>query len=125
MFQRIIGFCRRLFNSNGFQRGLRIFFWLYIASYLIGVIHYLIVVTTKTGVSFGDALRFLLFLPFYTGHWILTAASIALGIALGIAWYFNRKKKNSEKAEPDEKAEEPSNAVQEEEIIEPTHYMYH
>ena len=124
MFERIAGFCRRLFSSRGFRRGLRIFSWLYFAIFLMGIIRYLTAVM-NTGMSFGKALRFLLFLPFYMGNWLLASSSIVFGIALGLVWYFNRKKKNIEEAEPDEKTEESPDAVPEEEIIEPTRYMYH
>ena len=48
----------------------------------------------------------------------------ALGIAIGLVLYFNRKRINREKAEPDEKPEESSDAVREEEIIETTHCKY-
>lgn len=133
MFQHITDFCRRLFSSKGFRRGLRIFSWVVGATYLCGLIRYFTVLINN-GVSFREALEFLLFLPFYMGNWILAAASIAFGIAVGLIWSSRRKRKNSEEAEPndkaeeaepDEKAEEPAQAAPEEEIIETTHYMFH
>ena len=77
------------------------------------------------GVSFGEALRFYLKAPFFYGGWVPPSAGVALGIAIGLTWYFNRKRKSREKAEPDEEAEKNSDAVREEEIIETTRYRYH
>ena len=44
-------------------------------------------------------------------------------IAVGLVWYFNRRR-NREEAEPDEKTEQSSDAVREEEFIETTHYKH-
>ena len=79
----------------------------------------------NTGASLGEALRFYFELSVFDFPYIPASASVALGIAIGLIWYFSRKKRNMEEAEPDETAEKSSDAVQEEEIIEPTHYKYH
>lgn len=124
MFRRIASFFRRLFNSKGFQRGLRIFCLVFIGYFVYSVILFLNA-AMKIGIPFWDALRsFFHFLLFNSGRFP-PSASIALGIAIGLIWYFNRKRKNTQQAEPDEKAEASSDTVQEEEIIEPTHYRYH
>ena len=123
MFQRIAGFCRRLFNSKGFRRGLRIFFGVFVAYYIYNFIIYLIAVR-NTGVSFLGALRVWFDIVFFNISRIHPSASIALGIAIGLVWYYNRKAKNSEKAEPEKEAKAPSEAAPEEEIIETTHYKY-
>ena len=135
MFRCIAGFFRRLFNSRGFQRGLLIFLGVFIVYYFYNVIIYLRAVM-NTGASLGEALRFYFSLPlFYAlrfyfslplfyADWVPPSAGIALGIAIGLVLYFHRKRVNSEKAEPDEKPVESSDAVREEEIIETTHYKY-
>jgi hypothetical protein len=123
MFRCIAGFFRRLFNSRGFQRGLLIFLGVFIVYYFYNVIIYLRAVM-NTGASLGEALRFYFSLPLFYADWVPPSAGIALGIAIGLVLYFNRKRINSEKAEPDEKPEESSDVVREEEIIETTHYKY-
>ncbi len=123
MFRRIAGFFRRLFNSKGFQRGLCIFLGVFVVYYFYSVIIYLIAVM-NTGASFGEAIRFYFNLPLFYADWVPPSAAVALGIAIGLIWYFNRKRINREKAEPDEKPEESSDTVKEEEIIETTHYKY-
>ena len=124
MFHRIAGFFRRLFNSKGFQRGLLIFLGVFVVYYFYNVILFLIAVM-NTGASFGEALRFYFNLPLLYADWVPPSASIVLGIALGLAWYFNRKRINRENAEPDQKPEESSDAAREEETFETTHYKYH
>ena len=123
MFHRIAGFFRRLFNSKGFQRGLLIFLGVFVVYYFYNVILFLNVVM-DTGASFGEALRFYFNLPLFYADWVLPSASIVLGIALGLAWYFNRKRINRENAEPDQKPEESPDAVREEEFFETTHYRH-
>ena len=124
MFHRIAGFFRRLFSSKGFQRGLLIFLGVFVVYYFYNVILFLIAVM-NTGASFGEALRFYFNLPLLYADWVPPSASIVLGIALGLAWYFNRKRINRENAEPDQKPEESSDAAREEETFETTHYKYH
>ena len=121
MFHRIAGFFRRLFSSKGFQRGLLIFLGVFIVYYCYNVILFLNVVM-DTGASFGEALRFYFNLPPFYADWVPPSASIVLGIAIGLVWYFSRKRINREKAEPDQKPEESPDAVREEETFEPTRY---
>lgn len=123
MFQRIAGFIRRLFSSKGFQRGLRIFFGVSVAYYIYNMIFFLKIMK-DIGVSYGEALRFYFHLSLFDTTRIPASASVALGIAVGLVWYFNRKRKNREEAEPDENAEQSSDAVREEEFIETTHYKH-
>lgn len=125
MLHRIADFFRKLYNRKGFRRGLWIFAGLFAFYYVTGVILYLRAMM-NTGVSLGEALRFYFFeLPsFYAGclpPWV----GVALGIALGLMWYFSMKRKKQEKTEPDQKTEESPDAGQQEEIIETTHYRYH
>ncbi len=124
MLHRFAGFFRRLFNSIGFRRSLLIFLGVFVVYYIYNVIIFLIAVM-NTGVSPGEALRFYFSLPPFYADWMPPSASVALGIAIGLVLYFSRKRKINEKAEPDEKAEENSGAVREEEIIEPPHCKYH
>jgi len=118
MLHRIANFFRQLYNSKGFRRGLRIFFGVFTVYYIYNVIIFLLAVM-NTGVSLGEALRFyfgLRFLP--------PSVNVALGIVIGLVWYFNIKKNKQENAEPDHQTEESSDAEQEEEINEITHYKY-
>ena len=123
MLHQIAGFCRRLFNSKGFQLGLRIVFGVYVVFDVYSVIRF-ITTAMDIGFSFGEALLFYFDLPFISGFGHRISASIVLGIIIGLFWHFSRKRKNREKDEPDEKAEESSDANQEEEIIETTHYRF-
>jgi hypothetical protein len=55
---------------------------------------------------------------------VFSSASIAVGVAIGLAWYFYNKKRNAAEEEKEEEAfskAEPET----EEIIETTHYMFH
>ena len=55
---------------------------------------------------------------------VFSSASIAVGVAIGLAWYFYNKKRNAAEEEKEEEAfskTEPET----EEIIETTHYMFH
>ena len=122
MFHHIAGLFGRLFSSKGFQRGLRIFFGISVIYFLYNVGLFLAAVM-KTGASFGEALRVYFEISFFDIARIPASASVALGIAVGLVWYFNRRR-NRKEAEPDEKTEEPSDAVREEEIVEITHYKH-
>ena len=123
MFRRIAGLFRRLFNSKGFRRSLCIFLGVFVVYYIYNVILFLTVVM-DTGATLGEALRFYFSLPVFDADWVPPSAGFALGIALGLVWYFNRKRSSRETAEPEEKPEESSGAVRDEEIIETTHYKY-
>ena len=124
MIHRIAGFFSRLFSSKGFRRGLLIFLGVFIAYYVYNVIIFLIAVM-DTGVPLGEALRFYFNLPLFYADWIPPSATVALGIAIALVLYSHRKRRNMEKAEQDEKAEESSDTVREEEFTETTHYRYH
>ena len=121
MFHRLAGFCRRLFSSKGFQRGFRIFVGVFAAYYIYNIVLYFIAMK-NAGVPFGAALRFYFSIPLFYDARIPPSASVALGIAIGLIWYFHRKNRNKEKAEPETLAEESSDTVREEEIVETTHY---
>ena len=95
------------------------------AVYCIYNIGLFIVVAMNSGASFGEALYFVFTTPLVYPGWIPPSASVALGIAAGLVLYFNRKKRNEGKTEPDEKAEESSEAAREEDFVETTHYKYH
>ena len=123
MLHRIANFFRKLYNSKGFQRGLCIFIGVFVIYYLYNVIIYLSAVM-NTGVSLGEALRFYFELPFFYTGFLPPSAGIALGIAIGLVWYFSMKKKRQNNTEPDNMAEESSDAVPEEEISETTHCRY-
>jgi len=118
MLHRIANFFRQLSNSKGFQRGLRIFFGVFAVYYVYSVIIYLLAVM-NTGVSLGEALRFYFGLSF-----LPPSVSVAFGIVIGLVWYFNMKKNKQDNVEPDNKTEESSDAEQEEETNELTHYKY-
>ena len=118
MLHRIANFFRQLWNSKGFRRGLRIFAGVFAVYYIYNVVIFLLAVM-NTGASLGEALRFYFGLPFFP-----PSVSVALGIVIGLVWYFSIKKKKQENAEPDNKTEESPDAEPEEEINETTHRMY-
>lgn len=124
MFRRFIGFCSRIFSSKGFRRGFRILSCVLAVYYLAGLIQYFTEVMNH-GISFWTALRFILSFMLTGVGVIHPAISVAIGIAIGFIWYFIRKQKKEETAEPDEKAEESSDAAPEETFIETTHYKFH
>ena len=107
MFQRFAGFCRRLFSSKGFQRGLRIFLGVFGVYYIYSIVIYL-----------TEALRFFLDLPLFYAGQLPPSVGVALGIAIGLIWYRSRARKSREKSGPDEETEESPDDTREEEIIE-------
>ncbi len=117
MFQRFAGFCRRLFSSKGFQRGLRIFLGVFGVYYIYSIVIYLIAVM-NTGASFTEALRFFLDLPLFYAGQLSPSVGVALGIAIGLIWYRSRARKSREKSGTDEETEESPDDTREEEIIE-------
>ena len=122
MFQRIAGFFRRLFSSKAFRRGLRIFFWVFVVYYLYNITLFIIAMKNSGG-SIGDALRIIFITPLIDLGHLRPSASVALGIAAGLIWFFNRRERNrNDKSE--EKTEESPESVREEEFIEPEHYMH-
>ncbi len=121
MFQRIAGFFRRLFSSKGFRRGLRIFFWVFVVYYLYNITLFIIAMKNSGG-SIGDALRIIFTTPLIDLGHLRPSASVALGIAAGLIWFFNRKKQGGQNDEPDEKAEESADPAPEEEFTEPPRY---
>ena len=123
MFHRIAAFYRQLFSRKGFRRGLRIFLGVFFAYCIYNLIIFFAAMI-NSGAPFGEALRLYFNIPLFYAARIPTSASIALGIAIGLVWYFNRKGKNMEKKEPDEKAEGSPDAFREEEITETTRYKY-
>lgn len=122
MFQRFIGFCRRFSENKGFRRAIRICSWVFAAYFLYSFVMYLIAVM-NTGISFREALSFFFELLLFSFSPVRTSASVAIGIAIGLIWYFSRKQK-TEKTE-EEKPAGDSDPTQEEEIIETTHYRFH
>ena len=123
MLHRITNFFRQLYNSKGFRRGLRIFIGVFTVYYIYNVIIYLKALMS-VGVSLGEAIRCYFELPFVCAGCLPPSAGVALGIVIGLVWYFNMKKSKQENAEPDQTAEEFPDAEQEKEIIETTHRRY-
>ena len=122
MFVRFIRFCRRLSESKGFRLGTRICSCVLAAYILYSFVIYLIAVR-DIGMSFWEALSFFFSLPLFAYGPVRASASVAIGIAVGLIWYFSRKQK-TEKTE-EEKPAGDSDSAQEEEIIETTHYRFH
>ena len=102
MFRQIGAFFRRLFANRGFRRGLRI------------LMH--------TGLPLGKALRILFRTPLSGSVIPLPFASVALGVVIGVVWFYRRKKQKQQAQE--KKAGETPAPKQEEEIIETTHYKF-
>lgn len=124
MFRRFIEFCKRLFRSKGFRRGLRITLLVFLAYYLYNGILY-IRAARSIGIPFWTAVSWLFKTPLLMGTPAWPSASIALGVIIGLIWYFHRKKQNEPQEELEEKADETPAPPQEEEIIETTHYRFH
>ena len=121
MFRQIADFFRRLFANRGFRRGLRIFLWLFVAWYLYNIYRYLVALR-NTGLPFGKALRILFRTPLAGSVIPIPFASVALGVVIGVIWFYRRKKQKQQEAE--KKAGETPAPAKEEEIIETTHYKF-
>ena len=129
MLRRFIGLCRRFFRSRGFRIGIRIFLWLFFISWLLSLIHALVVLH-RAGITDREMLMIFFDIPLKFDGVYMTVEGVALGIVIGLVWFFRRKKrKEFEKeaeaeaeAEEEKPAEDPG-AVQEEEFIEPPKYM--
>ena len=122
MFRQIGAFFRRLFANRGFRRGLRIFFWLLLAWYLYNIYKYLVALM-HTGLPLGKALRILFRTPLSGSVIPLPFASVALGVVIGVVWFYRRKKQKQQAQE--KKAGETPAPKQEAEIIETTHYKFY
>ena len=107
MFQRLIGFFRRLFRSKGFRIGARIFLWVFAAYFVYSFILFYITLRS-IGVSFREALEIFFQVPLFDGARLhATSTGLFIGIAIGLIWFFTRrsKKNDSEDAEESQKAE--------------------
>ena len=132
MFQRLIGFFRRLFRSKGFRIGTRIFLWVFAAYFVYSFILFYITLRS-IGVSFREALEIFFQVPLFDGaHLHATSTGLFIGIALGLIWFFNRRSKKNVPEDPAESeetenkpAEAPGAVQEEEEIIETKHYTFH
>lgn len=125
MFRKLIGYCRRLFQSKGFRRAVRILVWVFLA-----YVAYLFVLCMKIlldiGVPFSEALPLLLKLKLLPEGYTPPSVWIALGLAFGLIWFFHRRDQKKEAEEAKAKEEEPAEAsapAQEEEFIEPPRYQ--
>lgn len=56
---------------------------------------------------------------------VFSSSSIAVGVVIGLIWYFYRKKRNAETEEDREEKTFGKTEPEAEEIIETTHYMFH
>lgn len=128
MFRRFIGLCRRFFRSRGFRIGIRIFLWLFFISWLLSLIHALVVLH-RAGITDREMLMIFFDIPLKFDGIYMTIEGVALGIVIGLVWFFRRKRRKEsmekeaeEEAEAKKPAEDPV-AVQEEEFIEPPKYM--
>ena len=125
MFRQIIRFFGRIFKSKGFRTAARIIFWIlaghFIFCYFYAVFHLMRVVD---GMSFHEATTFIidtLFLPFSR-----ISVSVILGLIIGLVGYYRGWKKKAAAEAEEKPAEKPEpEPVQEEEIIETQHYMFH
>ena len=117
MFRKLIGYCRRLFQSKGFRRAVRILVWVFLA-----YVAYLFVLCMKIlldiGVPFSEALPLLLKLKLLPEGYTPPSVWIALGLAFGLIWFFHRRDQKKE-----EEPAEASAPAQEEEFIEPPRYQ--
>ncbi len=120
MLQRFTGLCRRIFRNKGVRIGFRIFCWLVFAYCLYSLIHFLIILS-HTGISFREAIHVLFDIPYRIDGYYMSFEAVALGIVIGLVWYFRRRKRKrttEKEAEADHSSETPA-AGQEEEWTEP------
>ena len=124
MLRRFIGLCRRFFRSRGFRIGIRIFLWLFFIYWLLSLIHALVVLH-RAGITDREMLMIFFDIPLKFDGVYMTVEGVALGIVIGLVWFFRRKRRKEsmeKEAEAEKPAEDPG-AVQEEEFIEPPKYM--
>ena len=124
MLRRIAGFCRRIFQSRGFRRSVRVLLWVLLA-YLIYNYYIAIVHLMRMGMSFRQAVLFILetMLPF--SEYSMPVGSVIVGTVIGLIWYFRRRRQNTQPDEDEDRAPAETGAPeQEEEIIETKHYTF-
>ena len=125
MLRRFIRFCRRLFASKGFRRVTRILSWVFVACFIYNMALFLIAVM-DTGASLREALAFFFELLLYPGRYP-PSTSIFVGIAIGLIWYYGRRRisrtDDDEEQEEAEKTAASSGPVQEEEVTGATRYQ--
>ena len=116
MLQRFRDICRRIFRNKGVRIGFRIFFWLLFAYSLYGLIRFLITLS-HTGISFREAIHVLFDIPYRFDGYYMSFEAVALGIVIGLVWFFRRRKRKRimEKEAEADPSSEASGAGQEEE----------
>lgn len=114
MLKKIVDFFKRLNKKEWFRVGIRIFGFLLAADFVYGLIRYIFAL-------FRSGLPFRYLFRFFTPSW----GAIALGVAVGLAWYFYRKYKNEKESKKQETAKKSGGSIQDDpSIIETTHYKF-
>ena len=124
MLQRFRDLCRRIFRNKGVRIGFRIFCWLVFAYCLYSLIRFLITLS-HTGISFREAIHVLFDIPYKIDGYYMSFEAVALGIVIGLVWFFHRRKRKrimGKEAESDQSSEVPC-AGQKEEWTEPPRSM--
>lgn len=124
MLQRFRDLCRRIFRNKGVRIGFRIFCWLVFAYCLYSLIRFLITLS-HTGISFREAIHVLFDIPYKIDGYYMSFEAVALGIVIGLVWFFRRRKRKrimGKEAESDQSSEVPG-AGQKEEWTEPPRSM--
>ena len=122
MFQQIIRFFRRIFQSKRFRTAAKVIFWM-LAGYFLFSYFYAIAFFMQNGMSFREAVSVI----FGTFFWPQSRffLSLALGVVIGVMRYYHNRKKNAESEAEDKPAEVPESVpAQDEEIIETKHYTF-
>ena len=122
MFQRISGFFRRLFGNKGFRRACWVFLGLFVVYYLYNMVLFLQALI-RAGFPLPQAVHVVLHTPLVF-HTLSPFWSVLAGVVIGLAWYFYRKRKNTEPEEAEEKEPEVSSSVREEDFPDTDRHMY-
>ena len=133
MIRRITGFFRRLFQSKGFRRGILAVAVAFSAYYLYNMYLFWRLMRDSGLFSSEEIISIILRTPLVDQSRFLIPTPIGVGIVIGILWFFYRKRKTDQAEEPEDeteapvgdKTEEPAEAKQEEEYIEPPQHRYH
>ena len=122
VLRKVMNFFRRVFRSKGFRCTAGVLLGIFGIHFILSCV-YVLFRFMEMGLSFRQAFSLL-------GDGLsdlsLSFGGISLGVIIGLAWYFRRKRKKEEaEKEAEEEAAAVTEPVQEEEIPEPRHYMYH
>ena len=95
------------------------------ASAFHGIMIRFLITLSHTGISFREAIHVLFDIPYKIDGYYMSFEAVALGIVIGLVWFFRRRKRKrimGKEAESDQSSEVPG-AGQKEEWTEPPRSM--